>query len=174
MSQNTQKYHEFMKDEIVKADSTFLGELLQKARQNDLKKYRYCLHDSENSNVQEMIFVNEKGFYYPPDKHDHCAETKIILYGEAWIILFEEDGSIRDMMKASVDGLRLCRVEKGIYHAVVPVSEQVIFYEMREGKFTVDMVTYPVWAPRDASEEEIKGYKERVSQAIRQWEENNV
>lgn len=171
MDQNTQIYHEFIKDEIVKADGRFLDELLQKARQNDLKKYRYCLHNSEDSNVQEMIFVNERGFYYPPDKHDSCAETKIILYGEAWIILFEEDGSIRDMMKASADGLRLCRVEKGIYHAVVPVSEQVIFYEMREGKFTADMVVYPAWAPRNASEEEIERYEARVNQAIRQWEE---
>lgn len=171
MDQNTQKYFEFLTDDIIKADRAFFDELLRKARQNDLRKYRYCLHDSENSNVQEMIFVNEKDVYYPPDKHDYCAETKIILYGEAWILLFEEDGSILDIMRASVNGLKFCRVKRGIYHAVVPISDQVIFYEMREGKFTPDMVTYPVWAPKDASEEEIKRYEEKVNQAIRQWEE---
>ncbi len=171
MNQSTQKWYEFIEDEVVKADDRFLEELLGKASQNESRKYRYCLHDSENSNVQEMIFVNEKGFYYPPDKHDHCAETKIILYGEAWIILFEENGDIKDIMRTSAKGLKLCRVEKGIYHAVVPISEKVIFYEMREGKFTPDMVTYPEWAPRDATEKEIEKYEAKIDYAIKQWEE---
>lgn len=170
MNNNGQKYYEFLHSNIVKADNKFLEELMEKACQNDMGKYRYCLHESEESNIQEMIFVNLKGFYAPPDKHPYCAETKIILYGEAWIILFEENGEIREVMHASAQDTRLCRVEKGIYHAVVPISDQVVFYEMREGKFSLDMTVYPIWAPKDASENEKRIYELMINEAIKKME----
>lgn len=174
MNNNRKKYYEFLHSDVIKADNKFLEELIEKACQNDMGKYRYCLHESEESNIQEMIFVNLKGTYAPPDKHQYCAETKIILYGEAWIILFQEDGEIREIILASAQNTRLCRVEKGIYHAVVPISEQVVFYEIREGRFTSDMTTYPLWAPKDASESEKKNYEIMINEAIRKWRHENV
>lgn len=161
--------HEFLKKEIIKIDEAFLQEIKKRARERPSGKYRYCLHASEDSSMQEMIIaIGSKDQYHPPDKHDYCAETKIILDGEAYIVLFEEDGGIRELFRVSPDALRSCRVEKGIYHAVWPISEQVVFYEVRAGQNRAGATVFPPWAPRDGvTSEQIRSYKAYIEQAIR-------
>lgn len=159
------KDYEFLKNEIVKIDTAFIEELKNRAKNRESGKYRYCLHESEESNLQEMVFVIAKGQYNPPDKH-HFAETKIILDGEAWILLFEDNGDVKDTFRASAKDMRFCRVEKGIYHAIEPITDQVVIYEVREGKHTSKSNVYPEWAPRfNVTEEHIETYKKIIEKA---------
>lgn len=149
--------YKFLRKDLLKIDKQFIEDIKFKARKNASEKFMYCLHESEDSNMQEIVFAKSRNKYHRPDKHNNCAETKIVLDGEVWIILFEDNGAVKEAFKCSSDDVSFCRIEKGIFHAIIPITEQVVIYEVREGKFTKDMNIFPDWAPE--TEDDIEGVK---------------
>lgn len=126
------------------------------ANQNEGGKarYRYCLHDAPENELHEMIICVTKDDYFRPHKHEGGTESHYIVEGRSLIIFFDEEGSV---IKHTILGKQkndsfAVRIEPNIYHMNIPLSDTVIFYEVKKGPFVSDSNTYAKWAPENFEE----------------------
>ena len=73
--------------------------------------------------------------------------------------MFDDTGDILDSFKVSPEYNFIYRISKQIWHMVIPISKQMVIYEVREGKFTDGTNIFPEWAPEEKEKEKIKKYR---------------
>lgn len=134
----------------------------EEADKNTSGKLRFCFHESENANMQEMLFVVPSHGYARPHMHREVAESHVIIEGEGYCVLFDDSGEIIDKFRVSRKDKFIYRISKGIWHMVIPVSKQMVIYETREGRFDSQTNVFPEWAPREDEIEQVKKYKENL------------
>jgi cupin fold WbuC family metalloprotein len=157
----------FVNEEVIKIDQNFISDMEIKARQYDSKKLRYCFHENENSDMQEMLFVMPHSGYARPHKHNEVAETHVVIDGSGICVLLDECGEIIEAFRTSREDNFIYRISKGIYHMVIPVSEQMVIYEVREGKFDSTTNCFPSWAPDTNDSEKVGLYMEAFKKRLK-------
>ena len=105
--------------------------------------------------LHDMIIVHGKECYVRPHKHETKSESITILEGEADLILFEEDGSIRgviSMGEVKTNKAFFYRISNSIYHMLIIRSKFLTFHEATEGPFDREDTKFPEWSPTEDSD----------------------
>lgn len=163
----------FNQKSIIKVDAKVIEELKAKARANASGKYRLCMQHSSQDNLHEMFVVRRKGDYGRPDKHFHTTESHTIVDGAMLVILFEEDGRVKDVFELSKESFHTYRIDTNIYHMQIPITEQVVYYEVKLGPFTEKSNVFPDWAPEPHDTERVTAYMKDLEKRIKSFVENS-
>lgn len=99
------------------------------------RNLRLCLHSGPDALFHEMIIFERRGKYYRPHKHADKGETFHIIEGEMGAFSFDDSGHIIDACTLSLETNLIYRVKVNAYHAVLPVSDYVIYHESKPGPF---------------------------------------
>ena len=134
----------------------------QKASYFESGKFRYCFHENEDAGMQEMLFVVSESGYARPHMHKEVAESHVIISGEGVCIVFDAVGNILEYFQVSPNKNFIYRIQKGLYHMVMPISQQMVIYEVREGKFDKNTNIFPEWAPKDSEIDKIRRFKKEL------------
>ena len=137
---------------------------------NACGKYRFCLQHSSQDSLHEMFIVRCKDDYMRPDKHLYTTESHMIIDGAMMVILFEDDGEIRDVFELSSNGYQSYRIDTNIYHMQIPLTEQVVYYEVKLGPFTDKSNNFPEWAPASHDTEMVKKFMKEIKEKIRMFQ----
>lgn len=165
----------FNKEDVIRIDTETIAGLKEKASKNPSGKYRLCMQHSSEDNLHEMFIVRSKGDYGRPDKHLYTTESHTIVDGAMLVILFEDDGEISDMFELSSEKYRTYRIDMDIYHMQIPLTQQVVYYEVKLGPFTEKSNIFPEWAPEAHDTEKVKEYKKILEEKIRRFKaEHNI
>ncbi len=156
----------FLKEPIIRVNEDVIQKMKNSAKENVSGKIRYCFHESENANMQEMLFVVSNTGYLRPHMHKGVAESHVVVDGEGYCILFDKFGSVMEAFRVSTKDNFIYRIQKGIWHMVIPVSEQMVIYEIREGKFDSNTNIFPEWSPKEGDVEKIEQYKQNLINEI--------
>jgi cupin fold WbuC family metalloprotein len=141
----------------VLIDENIISELKEVSRLNNNTTVRVCIHTSPDAEQHDMIILIKKSTYCPPHKHIHCGETYHMIEGEMGVFSFDDNGNVYD--SAFLKKSNLYRVAKGGYHAVLPISDYVIFHESRKGPFLGDKDSaFPDWSPEKEDIDEVKAF----------------
>lgn len=160
----------FCQKKPVKVTAKLIKELKKVAKNSGHKNVRLCLHESPQALFHNMVILEKKGRYYPPHKHLEKGETFHIIEGKMAVFIFDVQGNILDASILSPKGNFIYRVGVDMYHAVMPLSDVVIYHEAKPGPFLGDKDSiHPSWAPRSDYPQEIADYKERLLSALG-WE----
>lgn len=138
---------EFLSGEVLTFANKDFDMMKQRAKENCFGKFRYCFHQNEQANMQEMMFVQGRNVYSRPHKHEEFAETQMIMDGEGVVVIFGDEGEVRHSFRIGKKGIKFWRIQKNIYHMLITLSEQIVVYEVREGQFNINSNTFPAWAP---------------------------
>lgn len=163
----------FNQESIIKVDTKVIEELKSKARANASGKYRLCMQHSSQDNLHEMFVVRSKGDYGRPDKHFYTTESHTIVDGAMLVILFEEDGCIKEVFELSKESFYTYRIDTNIYHMQIPITEQVVYYEVKLGPFTEKSNVFPDWAPDPHDLEHVAAYMEDLKNRIKSFVETS-
>lgn len=131
------------------------------------KNVRLCLHDGPDAEFHEMVILERQGKYYRPHKHLTKGESFHILEGMMGAFAFDDQGNIQDACVLKPDGNFIYRVETNMYHAVMPLTEQIIYHESKPGPFLGDGDSiFPEWAPDGDDEQKIHSYIQKLRDAL--------
>lgn len=151
----------------AKVDRTLIAELKEIAARLSGRNVRLCLHDSPDAPFHEMVIVERRGRYYRPHKHRAKGESYHIIEGAMAAFVFDEDGRVVDAAELTPDGSFLYRVGEHTYHAVMPLTEQVIYHESKPGPFLGEADSiYPAWAPDGSDNEQVAAYTARLLRVL--------
>lgn len=124
----------------------------------NFNRYRICLHKSEKSNFQESIIFTKGYNYFRTHIHPKkVSETYIVIKGELCICLLNKNGKIikKILLKEKTNNSKLpfiYNLTRSEYHLVIPLMDQVIFYEITSGRFSdKNFIKYHKSAPNEKS-----------------------
>src|SRR5205807_9510175 len=99
--------------------------------------------------------------YVTPHRHLDKSESFTILEGTALVLLFGEDGALRqiEQMGAPPSGRPFFyRMPPRQFHSLAIESELVVFLESAKGPFRADAMENAAWAPGPSDVENGKRY----------------
>lgn len=159
----------YPEEDVVVVAAADLKELKRLALLNPRQRVRLCAHRSPNDRLHEMFIVHAQDCYVRPHKHLDKAESMAILEGEVDVVLFHEDGSIRQIiqMGAPESGKSFFeRLSEPIYHTLIIRTKFLVFHESTEGPFLRENTVFPEWAPAEQGAAS-KRFIDQIEQLIR-------
>lgn len=140
-------------EDIISISAKELEELKQASLKNDRQRIRLCAHRNPNDSLHEMFIVHTNECYVRPHKHIGKIESMAILEGEVDVVLFHENGDIRQVIEMgdpSSSKVFFYRLNKPVYHTLLIKTKFLVFHEITEGPFVRDMTQFPDWAPLES------------------------
>lgn len=148
---------------ILKVNKEYIEYLKSLAQKNENRKCTMCLHNNIRAHVHEMINIYPQGEYVRPHSHPFKTETKIIIEGKMKVFIFDSNGEIVDEFFMEKDGIYTVRLDKGIIHTNIPVTD-IVFHEITEGPFVgKNDSVFPDWAPELDDEEGVRKFMDKIS-----------
>ena len=135
---------------VVTANDDDIAELKRLAAQSPRLRSRLCTHPDASAGVHEMLIVHHRDAYVRPHKHLGKPESFYVIEGTALVVIFEDDGRLRDVLDMAPFGHgRTCyyRMPDEVNHTILITSEWLVFHETTAGPFQPAMTTFPAWAP---------------------------
>ena len=123
----------FLRNKCSFIDINNLQHLIKYSRQNNYKDVRVCMHNNKKSIIQNMInltFKSKKKINF--HKHLKKDEAYHLIKGKMMIEYFCEK-KIKKVMLGKEKFL--FRIGKNIYHRIKPLSNYIIYHEIRTGPF---------------------------------------
>lgn len=114
-------------------------------------RVRINMHDNDASTVHEMFIALCGGSYVHPHKHIGKCESFHMVLGSLQVVLFDDDGSIRDVVSLEPDRLRFYRLNAPIFHTVIVRSTSAIIHEVTDGPFDPALTIKASFAPDAAN-----------------------
>ena len=156
----------FNKDNIAKLKRVNIRYLKQRAAKSLDGKVRLCLHKNLQDSLHEMIIVLRRDVYVRPHRHMFKTETFHLIEGKMRIFIFDDKGSVSNQIFMDSENKTtnfLCRLEKKIWHMVVPLTDFVVFHEITNGPYTGkgDSIFAP-WSPLESNRTGIKEFIQRL------------
>jgi cupin fold WbuC family metalloprotein len=116
-----------------------------------------------------MIIVHKKDHFYRPHKHLLKGEAYHMIEGELMVFIFDDKGQVVESTHIGASGLNLpfiYRIGKNLWHCTVPITERVVFHEMKPGPFQPEGDSiYPDWAPDGKDLEMASKYRQSLLNA---------
>ncbi len=160
----------YTRDSVTRIDLADVEYLKALSRNTRRKRIRLCAHPDVSDALHEMLIVHHAGNYVPPHKHPGKSESFHMIEGILNIVLFEDDGSIRDVFRMDAsgkEGFFYYRLSEPLYHTVIAVSDVVVFHETTNGPFRREDMVIPRWAPGDSADEEvIRAYMSQLHSSL--------
>ena len=130
-------------------DEKNINELKNIAQKHPLKRSRYCLHQSDESIVHEMIIVAHKSSKLEAHRHpDNKPESYHVLEGELKVKVFNDDGSVQyEKILSAKTHPKMYKINGNVWHQPIPLTEWVIYHEVATGPFIKERdVKYANWS----------------------------
>jgi cupin fold WbuC family metalloprotein len=109
---------------------------------------RISLHQSPGDDFHQMVILQRQGRYFRPHRHAGKGESHHIIRGAIGVLVFDDDGNVTARFVAGPGHALITRVGKALWHTVLPMTQTVIYHEMKPGPYNaVGDSTYPFWAP---------------------------
>lgn len=126
-----------------------IEDLQATACSTDRGRCRICVHKGSNDPVHEMFIALCGHAYDRPHAHRRKVESFFMVVGIMDVVLFRKTGEIDRVIVLNANGpcFYYNLNTYGVFHAVVPRSDKVVFLEITQGPFNARESYFPEWAP---------------------------
>ncbi|QQO22532.1 WbuC family cupin fold metalloprotein [Bradyrhizobium diazoefficiens] len=166
-AQNPEVY--YSDDAIVTANDATIAELKRIAAGNPRLRSRLCTHPDPSSGLHEMLIVHHREAYVRPHKHFGKPESFHVIEGSAQVVIFEDDGRIRDVLEMAPYGQGkhfYYRMPEQVFHSILITSEWLVFHETTAGPFDPSRTAFPDWAPDGNDAAEVQDYVTQIGRLV--------
>jgi cupin fold WbuC family metalloprotein len=154
---------------IVTIGSDDIAELKRASLVTARKRIRICTHTDTDDLLHEMLIVHAAGAYVRPHKHEGKSESMHVLEGEADVVFFDDEGSVREVVQLGAYGSArrfYYRVDTPVFHTLLIHSDFLVFHEVTNGPFRREETAFAPWAPEEDDEAECLAFQQRLVQSI--------
>ena len=133
-----------------------LAEVSKRAAASPRKRMNHNFHELPDR-VQRMLNAIEPGTYLRPHRHldPPKTETFLLLRGEASAVIFEDQGTVRDIVRLSERTGNLgVDIKPGTWHSLISQAPGTVIFETKEGPYVpATDKDFAPWAPPEGSSE---------------------
>lgn len=113
-----------------------LNEITGLAEASPRLRMNYNLHDSLDAKAQRLLNVLLPGTSLPVHRHNHTAETYVLLRGKMFVVSYDNLGGQTERFRLDPTiGNYGVQIPKGQWHGVEIIEPSTIF-EVKDGPYT--------------------------------------
>lgn len=154
---------------VVRVSATDVEELVSRATRSNRRRARLCTHPAPDDALHEMMICLARETYIRPHRHAGKSESFHIITGELDVILFDDAGTVADVIRMGPYGSGKAffyRLMEPAFHTVLVRTPHVLFHETTNGPFAPGETEFAEWAPREGDPEALR-YIDRLRQEVR-------
>lgn len=116
-------------------DNQLLDRVSDQAKQSDRLRMNFNLHDSLDAKAQRLLNALEVGTVLPIHRHQHTAETYLLLRGHINVMFYNDEGDeVERYDLQSGEGRYGVHIPQGQWHTLEVLESSVIF-EVKDGPY---------------------------------------
>jgi cupin fold WbuC family metalloprotein len=153
---------------VVQVRDADVALIVRKGTTNARKRARLCAHPGPDDKLHEMLIVLDRGTYIRPHRHGGKSESFHVIEGELDVVLFHDDGTVRDVVRMGPYGSGRAfyyRLMEPCYHAVLINTPHVLFHETTNGPFDRAEVDFAPWSPAEG-DPAVPAFVEKLRKAV--------
>lgn len=117
-------------------NNELLDEVTTKAEESQRLRMNYNLHESLDSKAQRLINVLLPGTPLPIHRHNHTAETYILLRGKMFVVFYDNLGvQVERFLLDPTIGNYGVQIPQRQWHGIEVIEPSAIF-EVKDGPYT--------------------------------------
>ena len=139
---------------IATIGSTEINFLKRKVAGNKKGRVRINFHQDNSDLLHEMMIAIQPDSYIRPHKHPGKSESFHIIYGAVEIVVFEDDGTIREVVSLAAKDEKKAffyRMSRPFFHTLIIYSDLLVVHEITNGPFVKDDSKFGSFAPAESS-----------------------
>jgi cupin fold WbuC family metalloprotein len=155
---------------VVRVRATDCVDLVERGKASKRKRARLCAHPESADPLHEMLICLARGTYVRPHRHPGKSESFHIIEGVLDVVLFADDGTIREVIQMGpyhTGGVFYYRLIHACFHTVLVNTQHVLFHETTNGPFDPADTEFAPWAPEEG-EESVASYLTTLRLLLRQ------
>lgn len=118
-------------------DEKLLDSVTSKAKESDRLRMNYNFHESLDAKAQRLLNALEPGTVLPIHRHQHTAETYIVLRGVIKVLFYDDDRVLTDeFMVDPLNGVYGVHIPKGQWHTLEVLESGTTIFEVKDGPYT--------------------------------------
>ena len=159
----------YAKGPLTRVTRAEIETLKTMAAANRRQRIRLCTHPSPTHAVHEMIIVHARDNYVRPHLHLRKSESFHVIEGRARVVIFDDHGDVKESAGMSEAGKGDCffiRIEKKLYHTVIPGSRWFVFHETTQGPFQTEQTRFAPWSPEEMDLKDIERFSNTLVSKI--------
>jgi len=118
-------------------DKKLLDTVTSKARESDRLRMNYNFHESLDAKAQRLLNALEPGTELPIHRHQHTAETYIVLRGAIKVLFYNDDRVLTDeFMVDPLEGVYGLHIPIGQWHTLEVLESGTMIFEVKDGPYT--------------------------------------
>ena len=157
-------------DEVVRFDSRYVDFIKQSAAKNARGRARICAHRGPTDTLHEMLIAMRSDSYIRPHRHHQKIESFHLVDGSVDVIIFNDDGSVADVVELSLHGSFYYRLDSPRYHTLLINSPVLVIHEITNGPFDLRMNDFASFSPAEGDNIQSDDI-DRLKLQVRTWKE---
>lgn len=162
----------FADEPIVKVWHSDIEQLKKQSSLNERKRIRLCAHREIDNRVHEMLIIHRKDTYIQPHKHLNKTESFHIIEGIADIIIYDDQGSITEIIPMSnygMDRVFYYRLSEPLFHTLRITSDYLVFHETTNGPFQKSDTVWAPWAPDENNHAAVDEFMKQLTESVKRF-----
>jgi len=135
----------------------FFDELSGKAVAAPRKRAHFNLHKSLEEDIHRLCIAADPETYIRPHRHSRKDgwELLVILKGTADVLIFEDDGTLKNRVVLSDSGeARAIEIDENTFHGFIPHEKGSVVLEIKKGPYVpTPEIDFGSWSPAEGSSE---------------------
>ena len=127
-----------------------LNELSQNAAQSERKRCNLNIHEQLEDEVQRLFLAFEPETYVRPHRHPqaHKWELFILLKGDIDMLIFSDNGELKQRLNLSDTGYRAVEIPPDTWHSYISNKSGSQALEIKQGAYIPQSAhDFAPWAP---------------------------
>lgn len=132
-------------------------------------RVRINTHVNGDDRLHEMFIAIRPDSYIRPHKHPNKTESFHLVYGAVDIVVFEDDGQIRQVVPLGAGNPARAfyyRMSKPFFHTLVIHSDLLVVHEITNGPFQPSGTVFASFAPEDSDAAAAAAYQTALAEKI--------
>ncbi len=170
--QNEEVY--YAEGDVVRIGADELAFVRRAAAVSPRRRARICAHPQPGDRLHEMVIALARDGYIRPHKHLRRAESFQVFEGSAEVVVFDDAGTVTDVVAMSSDGVRMYRLNAPRFHTVLVRSECFVVHETTEGPFDPSDTEFARWAPAETDATAAAAYAADLERRVLEFRSSGV
>ena len=117
-------------------EEKLLNSVTSKAKGSDRLRMNYNLHDSLDAKAQRLLNALEPGTELPIHRHQHTAETYIVLRGAIKVFFYNDERMVtNEFMINPLEGRYGIHTPAGQWHTLEVLESGTVIFEVKDGPY---------------------------------------
>ena len=117
-------------------DKNLLDQVTEQAKASERLRMNYNMHESLDAKAQRLLNALEPGTVLPIHRHNHTAETYIVLRGCINVTFYNDNKTIIEKhLVTPSQGIYGVHIPAGQWHTLEVLESGTVIFEVKDGPY---------------------------------------